>query len=996
MQRVVFLLACFFIWEPLTAQPATSHEPSGFHGQYPFVHYTPKDGMVSSRVRKAFQDSRGKMYFLTYSGLSVYDGARFRNYTKQSGLLGDLVNDMLEITPDSFLVAINSCGLNALVNGQIKQLPTGKDVCPVINHFLRDRNGNIYTTTDQGLFQIKNGIFERLSSFWESNNELVIYLGDIADHNDYLIFTTNDLRGSMGLFLYSKKEDRIIDVIPGVRVHDLKTGPDGNIWIYTPGTIHNLDTLALAAGKLQLRKPYGPFENEDLPAGTIHFTRQHELFIFATHKGSFLYKKDGTRLYIPSPGPPSEISKGAFIDREDILWISNDGNGVYKLANTRLQYTQSFFSENSSGIRTVTPLAGDSAWFVMNDNTWILRSASKNKIFSIEPAFKVTPLISTKTHVYAVSEKELFKAPLNTGNDAVLQFSRILKLPDSSGFGGRSVEDPFGNIILHERLGLAVIQHDKRIASLQEDFYDLVEGMYIAKNKRLWIVSRSKGLRVFSLHPEDPDRYLRPELQFFNEFEKASPRCMVVDKNELLWVGTRYDGLMCFELKNSRLEKKYHFRAHDGLTDNFVTSLACDGDNNIIAGTQTGLDKLIRTPAGFRIENITKSNNIFNLITQVWTDRQNNAFGLTNTMIVLQSAPAGPGETLYDPSLIIEEIKINGESLAYTGTSPRLRYYQRNISFAIAAPTFIDEKQVQYSYRLAGNGNNEWSEPGTNADIGLLNLSPGRYTLEVKATFPSTSYAPKQIAYSFEILPPWWQTLWFRVPAAFFLLAVVMFVIRLYYRRKLEKEKTILEKQQAIEKERTRIATDMHDDLGAGLSRIKFLSETIGIKKQLQQPIEDDISSIRQYSHEMIDKMGEIVWALNEKNDSLSDLLAYTRSYAVEYLSQNGIHCTVNTPDLFPATFVSGEYRRNIYLVVKEALHNIVKHAQATEVVINIGIDRELSISIKDNGIGFGNGPLRAYSNGLSNMKKRMEDIGGKLEIGHEKGTVIQLLSPMP
>jgi signal transduction histidine kinase len=79
----------------------------------------------------------------------------------------------------------------------------------------------------------------------------------------------------------------------------------------------------------------------------------------------------------------------------------------------------------------------------------------------------------------------------------------------------------------------------------------------------------------------------------------------------------------------------------------------------------------------------------------------------------------------------------------------------------------------------------------------------------------------------------------------------------------------------------------MHDDLGSGLSRIKFLSETIGIKKHQLQPIEEDINKIRQYSHEMIDKMGEIVWALNEKNDSLTDLLSYTRSYTVEYLSQN-------------------------------------------------------------------------------------------------------------
>src|SRR5678815_6101301 len=112
-----------------------------------------------------------------------------------------------------------------------------------------------------------------------------------------------------------------------------------------------------------------------------------------------------------------------------------------------------------------------------------------------------------------------------------------------------------------------------------------------------------------------------------------------------------------------------------------------------------------------------------------------------------------------------------------------------------------------------------------------------------------------------------WQTWWFRSVAGLLVIGLLIILFRFYYRRKLEKQMAILEKQQAIEKERTRIATDMHDDLGAGLSRIKFLSETIGIKKQQHEPIEDDITSIRQYSHEMIDKMGEIVWALNEKND---------------------------------------------------------------------------------------------------------------------------------
>ena len=186
----------------------------------------------------------------------------------------------------------------------------------------------------------------------------------------------------------------------------------------------------------------------------------------------------------------------------------------------------------------------------------------------------------------------------------------------------------------------------------------------------------------------------------------------------------------------------------------------------------------------------------------------------------------------------------------------------------------------------------------------------------------------------------------------------------------------------------------MHDDLGAGLSRIKFLSETIGIKKQQQQPIEEEITKIRQYSHEMIDKMGEIVWALNEKNDSLSDLLSYTRSYAVEYLSQNGILSTVSLPEYLSSAFVSGEFRRNIFLAVKEILHNVVKHSQATHVNIIIQINPELEIRIQDDGTGFDKATVRRYSNGLSNIEKRMKDIGGSVEIQATEGTTVLLRAP--
>jgi len=173
------------------------------------------------------------------------------------------------------------------------------------------------------------------------------------------------------------------------------------------------------------------------------------------------------------------------------------------------------------------------------------------------------------------------------------------------------------------------------------------------------------------------------------------------------------------------------------------------------------------------------------------------------------------------------------------------------------------------------------------------------------------------------------------------------------------------------------------------------LSEAIGMKRQKHLPIEEEVSSIRSFSDEMIDKMGEIVWALNEKNDTLNDLLSYTRSYAVEYLEQNGIKCHVDEPDNIPQLDVNGEFRRNIYLTVKESLHNIVKHAQASEVSIQIEIGKWLMIKIIDNGIGLNNSTPGEFGNGLISMRNRMKELAGSFEIESKKGTEITIKAPI-
>jgi signal transduction histidine kinase len=321
-----------------------------------------------------------------------------------------------------------------------------------------------------------------------------------------------------------------------------------------------------------------------------------------------------------------------------------------------------------------------------------------------------------------------------------------------------------------------------------------------------------------------------------------------------------------------------------------------------------------------------------------------------------------------------------------------LDYEDHYLSLDFASLDYQDQQKIQYAYRM---NNDQWIRMGNQHSISFSDLAPGTHRLSVKSSNREGVWLNNEIQCLIIVHPAWWQTWWFRTGLVVLAVLTLFFSIRLYLHRKLEKQKAMMEKQRAIEKERTRIATDMHDDLGAGLSRIKFLSETIGIKKQKEQPIEEDVTRIREYAHQMIDKMGEIVWALNEKNDSLNDLVAFTRAYSIEYLMQNGIACQVQMPEHFVDRFVSGEFRRNVFLSVKEILHNIVKHAAAGKVVISIEIGERLAISIKDDGKGFNPDFVRKYSNGLSNIARRMKEIGGSSEVKADAGTLVCLEAPL-
>lgn len=205
-----------------------------------------------------------------------------------------------------------------------------------------------------------------------------------------------------------------------------------------------------------------------------------------------------------------------------------------------------------------------------------------------------------------------------------------------------------------------------------------------------------------------------------------------------------------------------------------------------------------------------------------------------------------------------------------------------------------------------------------------------------------------------------------------------------------EKEIAVYKAQQ---EERQRISADMHDELGAGMTAIRLMSEIARNKMKESTPVE--IEKISHSADEVLNKMNAIIWSMNSGNDTLDNLVSYIRSYALEYFEGTPVECKVVTPRKIEPTELTGDKRRNVFLCVKETLNNALKHSGASEIKIEFEINHSLVIRIADNGVGIDMQRIRQFGNGLKNISRRMESIGGTYRIENNKGTVTVLVLPL-
>jgi len=253
--------------------------------------------------------------------------------------------------------------------------------------------------------------------------------------------------------------------------------------------------------------------------------------------------------------------------------------------------------------------------------------------------------------------------------------------------------------------------------------------------------------------------------------------------------------------------------------------------------------------------------------------------------------------------------------------------------------------------------------------------------------------AATPILYQVTIRPAWYQTLLFRILLILLITGVIAVFMILFFRSKIRKQKNAFEKQLAIRNERERISAEIHDDIGAGLSGVRLFTELTG-NKISDKESKEDLRKIHTSITDLSAKMKEVVWSLNTSNDTLEQLLKYIDEQGRLRLQHSLESLSVSFPAVLPVIQIGSDKRTDIYLSVKEALHNVLQHAGATAAKLDFSlVENRLLITVSDNGKG-----LQATGrtgNGMLNMKRRIERLQGTLAFHNKEGLTIAFSIPL-
>ena len=479
-----------------------------------------------------------------------------------------------------------------------------------------------------------------------------------------------------------------------------------------------------------------------------------------------------------------------------------------------------------------------------------------------------------------------------------------------------------------------------------------------------------------------------------NPFSLSDNRVISIfkDSSGNLWLGTYGGGLNKLTLEQQNVKNPseahfIHYSVKEGLASNIIYGIQTDGSGNLWLSTDNGLSKL--DPATGTIRNYFESDglqgNQFYWGASLRGLYGELFFGGTNGFTAfypstLETNTHVPPVVITDFQIFNKPVDIDGEDSplhrAITQTrSITLSYNQNVFSFEYAALDFTSPTKNQYKYMMVGFDKG-WTDAGNRRYVTYTNLDPGEYTFKVIGSNNDGIWNDKGASIRLTILPPFWRTWWFILSSVLIGGGMIVFFITYRVRHLLD-----------IERFRTKLAADLHDNIGASLTEISILSEVISQRlNSVSDDVKKSLNMISDNSRNLIDNMSDIVWLVNPRRDSLYDLILRLRDTYSELSSYTSISFRSENLKSLEKVSLSLEHRQHLYLIFKEGINNCITHSECSEISLDAFVKgKKLEMILKDNGAGFDQSEI-SNGNGLDNMKRRAENMGGKLEIVSSKG----------
>ncbi len=917
-----------------------------------------EEHLPRSSVISVIQSHDGYLWLATINGLVRFDGNQFTvfNQFNTPGLTSDQIVYLFEDSRSNLWVGTASSGLLKIKDGQVQSFGSDTATAP-LTYAYEDHATNVW--------------------FWMDGHVL-------CDHNGQMDF--HPPASTQPLLISGQP------LLPFLAARIVFPGAGGNLWFIQGGRVGKLD----AQGKVS---DFGP---SPVDAGTIIKAGCEDadgrLILGTLGEGVFWLDNHGKWRHISkAEGLSSDYVLSLCLDREGDLWVGTDGGGVDRIQRKIFSTPD---ATHSWSLESLSHDTNGGVWMAYNFHGLSYWQAGSNQDYQIgntKNAWSV--LVDRQQHVWAGSR-----------DGGLFTFT--------AGYYFRPVEDtqflgPQINGLFQGRDGTVWVATPRGLGSWDGKNWkmytdhdglpdDSIRALTEDTRGNLWVGTDGHGLANFK----------DGKFSVIHAGRDSIPgddiSCLFGDGAGDLWVGTLGHGLGWWHGG-----KWYQFATTNGLAGNSIAFVTEDevsfwiGSNaglmrvakksfaDLLAGEVDSLSCRIYTSA----DGLPTSECSFG--SQPATSRAPDGqlwFPTAQGAAVVN--PAGIRQNSEPPPVMIESVLIDGVEQKTNQLSPVwsqsivLQPWNEQLEIHYTSLNLAAPDRTRFKYWLE-NHEKTWTDAGYDRVARFPKLPPGEYRFHVKAVNEDGAWSSSDSLLAITVRPPFWETKWFITLSFLSLVGIIAGTVHLVSTAKLRRR---IRQQESLEKERSRIARDLHDQLGANLTQVTLLGEMTEADKNLPDEVEYNAKQICATARETTRALDEIVWAVNPANDTLEGLANYACKYAQDYFALAGLRYRVDVPAQLPPVPLPPEVRHNVFLAFKEAVNNVVKHAQASEAHVRLQLeDSRFVLAVQDNGRGLGNLEGARLRNGLKNMRKRLTDAGGEFAIGPaaDGGTLVTLSVPL-